>query len=392
MISSKTEKLIVKYLCNQASIIELDELESWILKSQKNEKLFNSYIKTNYVIEFNTKKFNTKKVKLKLLETIKKEQRDLKLRRIRKIISYSAAAAISGLLITSIVFKEDFFSISKTNSQQEVVNTNIVVPGSDKAILTLEDGSFIELNKENTFKNEQANSNGEQIVYKRTIQKTTKIKYNSLTIPRGGQFYLKLADGTSVWLNSESKLRYPVSFTDGETRKVELIYGEAYFDVSPSTKHKGAKFMVSNQFQDIEVLGTKFNLQAYKDEANIYTTLVEGKVSVNIGDSKQTLLPSEQSNLNKNNNDISVNLVDVKSVISWKNGFFSFRGKPLKDIAKILSRWYDVDIIFENKELEEITFKGVLGKDQMIEDILLSIKTLSIIKDYSINENKITIK
>ncbi|WP_344787189.1 FecR family protein [Postechiella marina] len=389
MINSRIENIIVKFLNNQASNVELDELETWISDS-KNELLFKAYIKTNYAIDYNLKKFNADKVKQKLLALEKSEQKTITVRKIRKKINYAVAAAIVGLLITAFVFKDSlFFSPSQTPTPT-LVKHNDIIPGSDKAILTLEDGSNVELKKEKTFKTKNVNSNGQQIIYNTKKHKTTEIVYNYLTIPRGGQFFIKLADGTSVWLNSESKLKYPVAFVDGDTRKVELIYGEAYFDVSPSTAHKGSKFIVKNKFQDIEVLGTEFNIQAYKNEFNVYTTLVEGKVAVNTGKYTQNLIPNEQSILNTTNNKMSISKVDVKYVVSWKNGFFSFRGKPLKDIARVLSRWYDVDIIFKNKTLETLKFKGSLDKDQSIEEIL-SIMKSNTINNYQIKDNKVII-
>ena len=166
-------------------------------------------------------------------------------------------------------------------------------------------------------------------------------------------------------------------------RKVELVYGEAYFDVSPSTNPKGAKFKVLNHAQEVEVLGTEVNLKAYKDEASIYTTLVEGKVVVGNGIFKQNLIPNQQSIVDTLNDTLSVIKVDVKGEISWKDGVFIFVDKPLIDIMKVISRWYDVDIIFENKELESLEFMGALNKNQSIEEIL------SIMKSYSINNFEI---
>lgn len=384
MVNSRIENLIVKYLSNQASVLELDELESWILESSKNEILFNSFVKTNYAIDYNLKKFDIEKVKKALQDTIEKESKVIKFRRIKKIISYSAAAVIIGLAIT---LKDVIFNFINEAPEPKIVNTNKIIPGSDKAILTLDDGSVIELNKEKAFQTKQVKIKNGQIIYESTPKKLVQISYNYLTIPRGGQFYLELADGTSVWLNSESKLKYPVAFIEGKPRKVELIYGEAYFNVSSSSNHEGSRFVVLNQFQEIEVLGTEFNIQAYKDEENVYTTLVEGKVALKIGDSTQNLIPSQQSNLNTKNNNVSIEKVDVKSVVSWKDGYFSFKGKPLKDIAKVLSRWYDVDIIFEKKSLESLKFKGSLNKSQSINEIL-SIMKSNTINNYEIKDDK----
>jgi ferric-dicitrate binding protein FerR (iron transport regulator) len=392
MIDTKIENIIVKFLNNQATGIELDILETWIQDSN-NSKIFKSYIKTNYAINYNLKKFNAEGVKIKLSELRESELKSLKLRKIRKRINYAVAVSLVGLLVTAFVFKDMFFNTPPISTPvSKVVNTNNIMPGSDKAILTLEDGSNIELKKGKSFQNNNITNNGSQLIYESKKEKPIKISYNYLTIPRGGQFFIKLEDGTSVWLNSETQLKYPVAFIKGETRKVELVYGEAYFDVSSSTEHQGSKFVVLNLTQEVEVLGTEFNIKAYKDESNIYTTLVEGSIEINTATVKKILTPSQQSNVDILNNKVSIATVDVDTETSWKNGVFSFKGKKLKEIMKVLSRWYDVDVVFENKALEEITFKGVLGKDQEIEDILLSIKTLSMIEDFKIENKKIILK
>jgi ferric-dicitrate binding protein FerR (iron transport regulator) len=211
-------------------------------------------------------------------------------------------------------------------------------------------------------------------------------------VPRGGQFQITLSDGTEVWLNSESQLKYPVTFTDGETRKVELVYGEGYFDVSPSTNHSGASFSVYNKSQEVKVLGTEFNIKAYKDEATIYTTLVEGKVAVTANNNNIILTPNQQSSVNLNNNTLTVNTVDIYDETSWKEGVFSFNKKSLKEIMQVLSRWYDMDVTFENKKIENIGFNGALGKEQNIEEILETIKSFGIVKNYEINNKSIIIK
>lgn len=304
---------------------------------------------------------------------------------------YAGAAIVVGVLATTFFFKENLFHNPVENSPA-IVNTNsIIVPGTDKATLTLEDGSVVALEKGNSYHTKNAKSNGEEIIYKGLDSKAKKIGTNYLTIPRGGQFHLVLVDGTEVWLNSESQLKYPVAFIDGVDRKVELVYGEAYFDVSPSTNHKGSKFKVLNQSQEIEVLGTKFNVKAYKDEANVYTTLVEGKVLIKTESLKKVLKPSGQSNLNLNNNTIEVSQVNVYDEISWKDGVFSFKGKSLKDIMKVISRWYDVEVIFENKNLESVKFKGTLKKNQSIDDILSLIISNSI-NNYEVKNKTIILK
>lgn len=308
----------------------------------------------------------------------------------KKRFKYIAAALLFGLLTTSYFFKNKWFNNSAVISPA-TVSKNIIVPGTNKAVLTLEDGSCVVLENGSPLSTKNANSDGEKIVYNRSGSNDSKISFNYLTIPRGGQFHLVLADQTEVWLNSESQLKFPVSFIEGYDRKVELVYGEAYFDVSPSNYHKGSKFKVQNKSHEIEVLGTEFNIKAYKDEVNIYTTLVEGKVSIKTGTSIKVLKPSEQSRFNIETKTINISVINVYSEICWKDGVFSFKGKNLKEIMKVLSRWYDVEIIFENKRLETLKFKGTLNKNQSISEILSIMKSSSI-NNYEIKDKTIILK
>jgi ferric-dicitrate binding protein FerR (iron transport regulator) len=390
MESNKIEKIIVKYLSNQATFAELDALDNWI-KNPENEKLFQSYIRTNYAIDYNLKKFNSDKIKLMLSEKIAKEKKVFRIKKIRQRILYGAAASlVIGLLATGFFLNSNRFTSPEVNTPI-VVNTPIKV-GTDKATLTLEDGTVVALQKGNNYQTKTTHSNGEQIVYDAGNRNSTKTAYHYLTIPRGGQFYLVLSDGTKVWLNSETQLKYPVAFTDGVTRQIQLVYGEAYFEVSPSTKHKGAKFKVLNKSQEVEVLGTHFNIKAYRDETNVYTTLVEGKVVVSNSKFNKILKPNEQASLNLQDNSITIAPIDVYNEISWIDGVFSFRKKPLGEIMKVLSRWYDIEVQFENQDTKNVRFNGVLGKEQKIEDILKRIKKFKAINDYEIVNKKIILK
>ena len=383
-MNENIEKILVKFLMNTANIDDLEMLTEW-LKKEENNDLFESYVKINYAMDLNMNEFDSKSAKKEYLRKIREDKRMFyKLKR-SKVFKYAAAAIL--VLGMSYFFQ---LTILKTSTPL-LVNSNIEI-GTDKAILTLNDGSELALEKGKSTQTKNANSDGKQIVYKTQEQKSTEIAYNNLTIPRGGQFVITLSDGTKVWLNSESQLKYPVSFIDGKPRRVELVYGEAYFDVSPSTDHKGSSFTVFNTSQEIEVLGTEFNIKAYRDETNMYTTLIEGKVSVKASESSQVLKPNQQATLNLMKNSMSISEVKVRDVISWKNGVFSFRKMPLKEIMKVLSRWYDVDVEFVNPELKDVGFNGVLGKDQKIEEILKIIKNYGVIKDYEINNKTIKLR
>ena len=395
-MAPKIETIIVNYLTNQASASELDELANW-LNSKTNEQLFKTYIKTNHLIDYNMLQFDADHTKKQLLDMIHKEKKVLKMRSFNKRSKY-AAAAILIIALASTYFLRDTIFNSNSETITPIIVNNQIEPGIDKATLTLEDGTQVTLEKGTAYQTQNATSNGEEIVYKDGRRKTEdgrlenrdELVYNTLTIPRGGQFQITLADGTKVWLNSETQLKYPVSFTDGESRQVELVYGEAYFDVSPSTEHKGSHFKVYNNNQEIEVLGTAFNIKAYKDETNIYTTLVEGKVSIITTTQSQLLAPGEQSKLDTKTKTIQVREVDTFREIAWKDGVFSFKNKSLKEIMASLSRWYDMDVIFENKDLESVHFNGTLYKSQSIEEILAFLK--STINTYEINNKTIILK
>jgi len=307
---------------------------------------------------------------------------------VRKLVwQYAAAAVVVGIISTTFFFKDNIFD---NNEIPANINSTSIVAGTDKATLTLDDGVLVALTKGTKYQSSNAESNGEEIVYTTTNnEQPTTSNYNTLTIPRGGQFQIKLSDGTQVWLNSESQLKYPVSFVKGESRKVELVYGEAYFDVSPSTNHNGSKFKVHSRMQDIEVLGTEFNIKAYQDETTTYTTLIEGKVAIKNAINEEVLSPNQQSVINNTTNKIVINSVNVSTEIGWIHGKFIFNRKSLKDIMKVLSRWYDMDVVFTQKQTEDQLFTGTLRKEQNIEDILLLIKNTHFINTFEINNKTI---
>ena len=401
-INTKILTLFEAYTAKEINQEQFIELQKWVNESTENEQLFSNHVlfyKKSRRIAFHDTLDHNKawnNVVSQLKQPLVKTSRKKKTR--KRYYKLAAAASIALIISLSIYFNQETAAPQFT---EPVIVNNQIKKGSDKATLTLEDGSEVALVKGKTVQTSNAKSNGEEIVYQNNNQKPStknQIAYNYLTIPRGGQFQINLADGTKVWLNSDSQLKYPVRFTEGETRQVELVYGEAYFDVSPSTEHKGVKFQVYHNAQEVEVLGTQFNIKAYKDEANIYTTLVEGKVSVTpsaVEGQKPTtkiLAPNQQSNLNIQTNKIRIATVSTYNEIAWKDGIFSFEDKPLKEMMKVLSRWYDVEVEFKNKEAENEEFIGVLRKKQNLNNILETIKNFGIIKEYTINNKKITIQ
>lgn len=370
-------KLIIKKLNNTLNLEDEIIFSKWYNKSVNHKNYFDN-VKENYSKDITN------------IDVAKGwEELTKKISYIPKKTAYwkyAAAAAVIFLVTMPFVFNKD-----NVKTAEPIIVKNTIKIGIDKATLTLEDGSNITLEKGQNYHVANAKSNGKTLIYNPKSKSNLEIAYNYLTIPRGGQFQVILEDGTQVWLNSDSKIKYPKTFINGATREIELLYGEAYFEVSPSSKHNGDSFKVISSQQEVEVLGTVFNLRAYEDETYIYTTLIEGKVVVKNGLTTEILKPNEQIALNVQNSTISMAIVDVYNVASWRNGIFSFKEKPLEEIMKTLSRWYDVDIIFENPVFQKMKFNGVLNKNQNIETILSIIKSTNNI-NYEVNNDRVIIK
>ena len=377
-------QLIDKYLNNTITKIELTKLCDW-LKKESHQVKFEMYLRDLGDIHIVFQELNHDKAFKSTLVEINNRQKPIRHLN-TKWMKYAAAILV---VVTSSYFflTKDKVEIRKNSSVNIDSNTSAE---KDRVTLTLEDGTDILLEKKKQYVSNNVEVRDEKIIYK-PIHKPT-IAHNYLSISRGVQYSLQLSDGTKIWLNSESKLKYPVSFTEGKTREVELVYGEAFFEVAPSIDHNGSKFIVINQNQEVEVLGTQFNIKAYENEDYIYTTLVEGKVSVSNLVQKQNLIPNQQSKINILNKDFIINKVNVYNEVSWREGVFSFKSKTLSEIMMVLSRWYDFEIAFTNPAIKEDRFHGVLHKNDKIEEILKEFINSKFINDYEIKDNKISIK
>lgn len=388
-MEGKTEQALIRYLTSTATTGDLQLLSDWI-KTPANKEELESFVKDYYTISYSINDPNTDFAVQKLLTSIKKRKRFRFYNKRNFFSKYAAAIFFIVILIGSYQFRDSLFDLNLSSNPSEEIKI-----GTDKAVLTLADGSEIQLGEKEEFQESEYLTNGTQLEYfnsREDSNASSDVSYHYLTVPRGGKFNIVLSDGTKVWLNSESRLKYPINFKIGDSRRVELLYGEAYFDVSPAIKHQGADFRVYNNDQEIQVLGTEFNIKAYKDESTSYTTLVEGKVTLNLKDKKQILVPGEQAIYNLSKNVLATKSIDIYNETSWKDGFFSFDNKPLREIAKVLSRWYDVEFKFLNEDVQNEEFIGLLSKNQDIDEILLQIKNLGIINNYKIENNVIKIE
>jgi len=187
-------------------------------------------------------------------------------------------------------------------------------------------------------------ANNGQIKYNAISGENNLILINTVTTQRKEQYHLTLADGTNVWLNAASSIKYPTAFT-GNERRVEIT-GEAYFEVA---HNKDKPFLVTTNGQTVEVLGTHFNINAYDDEIGVKTTLLEGSVKVNKNGKTAMIKPGQQAIVLDNEQSIEIKEADTEQAIAWKNGFFDFKDANIQDIMRQLSRWYDVDVRYDGK-------------------------------------------
>lgn len=339
--------------------------------------------------------FDTEAEKKKILEKIHFNEQSSK--RVKRLNFFKYAAVV--FILFGLGFFSYNYNTSFVETKQQKVNVVVdankshdVLPGSNKAVLTLENGDQLVLGKEKKVALKGVKQEGEKLVYDQLSSKST-IAYNYLTIPKGGQFFVQLSDGSKVWLNSDSKLKYPVKFTKDRPREVELIYGEGYFEVAENSEDFGAHFLVKTKTQTVDVLGTQFNIKAYKEDKNIVTTLVEGKIAIESGGVRKNLRPLDQSTVTADKSG-SLTVEKLKYVfdeIAWKQGYFSFKQKSMEDIMVVLSRWYNVEFTFKDVTKRNKTFTGVLDRENTISQILINIKKTNEI-NFKINEKNVIIE
>ncbi len=287
-----------------------------------------------------------------------------------------------------------FLSRNKPEKSPTVVKNNIqrkdVRPGGDKATLTLSDGSQIILNgAKNGMIARQGNANivklaDGRVAYDKSITGTVTTEYNTMTTPRGGKYDLILADGTKVWLNASSSITYPTAFT-GKERRV-TITGEAYFEVA---KNKGMPFKVNvNGREEVQVLGTHFNIMAYNDEPAIKTTLLEGSVKIEKDNVTGVLKPGQQARLAPNGQLSVIDDADVDQAVAWKNGQTLFINEDIKSIMRQVSRWYNIDVEYRG-EMPARVFTGGISRESNLSTVL---KVLELSKiHFTIADSKIIV-
>lgn len=380
--------LIVKFIKGEISGKELTALERWIDATPANRKLFESFL-----LEENWEKRRLIRQQLDQDKAYRQIQRKISRRQMpvlpKRVHRWKRVSAYAAAIVIPVALGILWFAL--TEPEIEAASPVAVIEaGNHKAQLIFSTGEKLELDQTTTDTIYKDNTtlvaqNG-QVAYTESDQAEAEI--NRLLVPRGGEYQMVLADGTQVWLNSESELVFPTAF-NGDVRSVE-VSGEAYFEVSPN---KNKPFIVQTSGQQIQVLGTAFNVRNYTEEEQVVTTLVEGSIALTSDHADQEsmqLNPGEQTVLDFIHGTISKQLVDVGEFISWKNGEYLFKSKPLVDVMTELARWYDLEIEFGDSSIEQSLVTGKFKRANSFNafvDLLDKIE----VAHFKIEGNKVTV-
>ncbi len=282
---------------------------------------------------------------------------------------WMSVAAIFLLIIGGAFLLKTTLGIGNSIASIDIRYKNDVAPGSNKAILTLGNGSKIDLvnTKDGIIESDKGvkiDKAGETVIYKSNSPKysTSETVFNTITTPRGGQYQLALPDGSKVWMNNASSIKFPVAFS-GNTREV-VLSGEAYFEVA---KNPNKPFIVHVNDLEVKVLGTHFNIMCYSDESSIKTTLIEGSVKLSKGNFSELLYPGKIATFQHQS--FTVADADIEQELAWKNGYFIFNKSDIETIMRQLARWYDVNVNYEGAKPKNL-FVGQIKKEASLAESL----------------------
>ncbi len=359
-------EIIVKIWLNKASENERERLLSWLDENEENRQTYKNIIngesllkrlrREDKIAETTDFEFLCKEIAQKLLKRKARE-------RALKVMSYAAGCivlAVGGLLWMG----------GDNNSKEELLSESV-----SKVRLVMASGNVINLDKQTPDSIDATSAlilkdtNG--LIYRakdESVEGSQEEEKNKIITEVGGEYSFTLSDGTKVWLNSLSEIEFPVNFKGNE--RIVNLTGEAYFEVTPDAKRP---FIVHSLNQSVQVLGTTFNIKAYPDEEIVYTTLVEGKISVGSGGNKVVLSPGMESVCQRSNNGIETHSVNTDFNTAWITGFFMFNNQDLGEMLKVLERWYGYDFKYSDSDTRANTFSGRFNKYSDLGTILSSI-------------------
>ena len=357
---------IAKSMAGELSDEELQLLDEWRMTSARNHQLYDRIVsrerreaKRRHFTAFD-KVSGWQGYSKKLKETEKKVNRWRVFLRYAAILLIPLSATVYGVLRSG----EETVSLADLNA---------ITPGGTRAEFVLPSGEVVELVAKSGVisrgENTVINNEGKTLSYKSIGNQAPmdSLRYNEVIVPKGGEYQLVLSDGTLVYLNSMTKIRFPERFSE-KCREVEVC-GEAFFEVA---ENKRVPFVVKTDAYEITVLGTKFNVTAYADEQVATTTLVEGAVSISgkcIGEAK-ALRPNEQFVLDRVSGSVEIKNVDVNYYTAWKDGMFRFRDVRLEEIMHVVERWYDMTVVYEDESVRDLHFGFNMSRLETIEPLL----------------------
>jgi len=377
--------LLKKYLSGDCTVAEVKEVDQWfdsmdavpedlVGLSDDQRKLVEDKIFERILLHIKTKE------QQKITSIPKKS------RRLHPIL-WAAASII--LVLAAVLIWRYNAQLNLQNQKAKLHHSVHIKPGGNRAVLTLGDGSSVVLTeaKIGALADQQnvsvvKTAEGELSYKMHTGSASAKISYNKIATPLGGKYSVVLPDGTKAWLNAKSSLRFPTAFTGAE--RVVQMTGEVYFEVAKNPKQP---FKVQSGGTEIKVLGTHFNVMAYGDEAEQKTTLIEGSIHLSSGKFSQLLKPGQQalvdpSGIKLNNN------CDLETVMAWKNDLFIFKDMEIKEIARQLVRWYDIQVVFKGTP-SKISYTGTIPKDVELSELLSMLQFTGL--KYELNGHTLTI-
>lgn len=371
-------ELMLKYLQDSLTVQEAEELEYWKNSNADHSLLFTQIVDAEAVRKGVAELDAVNRVVRERLaaEGLVMKNTDTTPAVTRRLYWVGWAAAACVLAAVAVFSVQQWKGADQPGhgAQSRVHIPVVIPPGKSGAVLTLSDGSQVVLD---TMQNGVITmQNGSRLVlkdsglsYALSGKSTGETAYNTITTPNGRHFQITLSDGSKVWLNASSSLRYPTAF-QGKERKVE-IKGEAFFEVKPNAAMP-FRVMVNGR-EEVEVLGTSFNISAYEEDETVRTTLIDGAVAVKKEGKKLVLKPGQQAEVKKTESAIKVAAVQTEPVVAWRYGFFNFQGATLEEVMKQLIRWYDIEVVYE-KGIPDIRFGGEMSRNITLEGVLRALE------------------
>ena len=375
------EKLLA-YLLDELDDVGREEVKAWLEGSERNKEYFREFQRVHLEFQWGV---YAREVKSDFNVLRKKLRRRSSLQ-----VWYGVAAAVVILLSVGGMLLWNSGEVEEKPVQ--VAKKVTIQPGKSQAILVLSSGEEVAMGN---ISRQLEEKDGTSVVVSETgrisyqsaegkggITKDTARVMNRLVIPRGGEFNLTLSDGTRVWLNAETELRYPVQFNGKE--RVVYLKGEAYFEVS---KNKEKPFLVQVDDMSVKVYGTEFNVNTYN---KIETVLVTGSVGMNQGGKEVLLKPNQKGVFDQVSGKITVEDVDVLAYVSWKNGDFIFRNESLNSIMDKLSRWYGLEVLYQDAGLQDVRLSGNLKRYKDVRELFVSFEKISDAR-FKVQGNKVIV-